>query len=130
MGAGTSVTLRILSTIETQDYQRSVPLSQNLWHCTPRRTRGTEGQSKRVLVFSQSQQSFEVEAKCMTTTLYLVKAIYLLDSRYNRLYTLLLGGFGFIWAICAIECVIRWNKISGVDAIDSTGQYMPLTMGL
>lgn len=35
-----------------------------------------------------------------------------------------------MWSILAIELTIRWNNISDMYALDSTGQYVPLAVGL
>ncbi|KAJ9615706.1 hypothetical protein H2200_001783 [Cladophialophora chaetospira] len=35
-----------------------------------------------------------------------------------------------VFGICAIELSLRWNHVSGVHEINSTGQVLPLAMGL
>jgi hypothetical protein len=42
----------------------------------------------------------------------------------------IIGCVSFLWSVLAIELIIKWNKISGVYAVDSTGQYIPLVMGI
>ncbi len=43
---------------------------------------------------------------------------------------LAIGLFTLVWSIIAIELTIHWNNISGMYALDSTGQYVPLAVGL
>lgn len=38
--------------------------------------------------------------------------------------------FTLVWSILAIELTIHWNNISDMYALDTTGQYVPLTIGL
>jgi hypothetical protein len=53
-----------------------------------------------------------------------------LRSSLSRVFSGIIGYGSFIWSISAIELIIRWNKISGVHTLKSTGQYFPLVIGL
>lgn len=42
----------------------------------------------------------------------------------------ILPAFAFVYSITAIELTLRWNKIDGVYDVRSTGQLIPLIIGL
>ena len=48
----------------------------------------------------------------------------------NQAVILAIGVFTFVWTILAIELTIHWNNISGMYVLDTTGQYVPLAVGL
>ena len=54
----------------------------------------------------------------------------LILGRTNQIVVLAIGLFTLVWSILAIELTIHWNNISGMYALDSTGQYVPLAVGL
>ena len=41
-----------------------------------------------------------------------------------------MGLLSYILSIVAIEVILKWNKVSGVHAIASTGQYVALIIGV
>lgn len=36
----------------------------------------------------------------------------------------------YVWLIIAVELTLKWNAVEGVYMIDSTGQVIPLVVGL
>ncbi|CAH0050645.1 unnamed protein product [Clonostachys solani] len=38
-------------------------------------------------------------------------------------------AFVIAWLIVDIECTIRWNNITNVDTVNTTGQLIPLVVG-
>ncbi|KAL3440386.1 hypothetical protein BJX65DRAFT_290602 [Aspergillus insuetus] len=40
------------------------------------------------------------------------------------------GPASFLYSVLAIELMLRWNRVSGVYAIDSTGQLIPLAVAV
>ncbi|KAK4442756.1 hypothetical protein QBC34DRAFT_224391 [Podospora aff. communis PSN243] len=54
------------------------------------------------------------------------------ESSYWRVLSLLCNVYtvlSIVWFILSIELTIRWNKIQGVNALDSTGQLIPFIIG-
>ncbi|PMD31289.1 hypothetical protein L207DRAFT_572957 [Hyaloscypha variabilis F] len=49
---------------------------------------------------------------------------------WSHVFNGVIGCGSFIWSISAIELIISWNKITGVHNIDTTGQYIPLVIGI
>ncbi|KAL3496157.1 hypothetical protein BJX62DRAFT_194197 [Aspergillus germanicus] len=43
---------------------------------------------------------------------------------------LIFGPASFVYSVLAIELMLRWNRVSGVYAIDSTGQLIPLAVAV
>ncbi|KAL2783314.1 hypothetical protein BJX66DRAFT_132214 [Aspergillus keveii] len=42
----------------------------------------------------------------------------------------ILGPASFLYSVLAIELMLRWNRVSGIYAIDSTGQLIPLAVAV
>lgn len=51
-----------------------------------------------------------------------------LDQSRNALYTI--NMLSLLWAIAAVELSLYWNQITGVYAINSTGQLIPFIIGI
>ena len=49
--------------------------------------------------------------------------------RSFRIKHLIVAAFAIIWSILAIELTIRWNSITGVNTIETTGQLIPFVIG-
>ena len=45
-------------------------------------------------------------------------------------FVFMCGGFGLCFSILAIELQLRWNNMSGIDGIQTTGQIIPLVIGV
>jgi hypothetical protein len=41
-----------------------------------------------------------------------------------------MGLASFTWSVTGIELILYWNKMSSVYSINSTGQYIALTIGV
>ena len=50
--------------------------------------------------------------------------------RKERLNHLLVASFTIVWSILAIELTIRWNSITEVNTIKTTGQLIPFVIGI
>jgi len=36
----------------------------------------------------------------------------------------------FVWSVLAIELTLKWNHVTGVYEVTSTGQLIPLVLGI
>jgi hypothetical protein len=54
----------------------------------------------------------------------------LTNARTYRIKWACFGVLCFVTTVTAIEMLLKWNKIVGVNSIASTGQYIPLVIGL
>ena len=50
--------------------------------------------------------------------------------RLYRIRCAATGLLSYIVSILAIELILKWNKVSGIYSIASTGQYVPLIIGV
>jgi hypothetical protein len=41
-----------------------------------------------------------------------------------------INTFSIVWAIVSVELTISWNKLTGVDTLNSTGQLIPFIIGI
>jgi hypothetical protein len=51
-------------------------------------------------------------------------------DRLLRIRWAITGSLSFIASVFAIECILKWNQVRGIYAIDSTGQYIPLIISV
>jgi hypothetical protein len=52
------------------------------------------------------------------------------NDRHLRIRWAITGILSFSTTIVAIECILTWNKVRGVYSLSSTGQYIPLIIGV
>jgi len=92
------------------------------------------------LVHSRKQRLWKVERKCKASrtvfrplppiSLFSMLSLTEISASWSHVFNGVIGCGSFIWSISAIELIISWNKITGVHNIDTTGQYIPLVIGI
>ena len=64
----------------------------------------------------------------MVVILLPIRLLQYTNRKFSRNFAII-GLVMSVWSVLSVELSLRWNRVSGVSDIASTGQVIPLVIG-